>query len=205
MAQLEPLEVHRQVAIAGRVTDALTGQPLEGAHVRLASASKVFKRRVQAWSLQRGGAVPRGRPDETGTGPDGHFHFLDLPRARYTVTASLPGQGSRYASARTTVEVTSSRGEIPLVAADLALQPTAIKGRVTTSGGDPLPLAEVRVAGGPATRTDAQGRYVLAGVEAGRQRATANATGLEQAEQMAAPARPGSAQTVDFSLASPSS
>ena len=74
------------MSVAGRVTDVQTGLPINGVHVKIASRSTKFSFR---------------------TGVDGHFHFLDLPNGRYTLTASLPGSGLRDQTAQ--VEATAFR------------------------------------------------------------------------------------------------
>ncbi len=60
--------IHRQVSIAGNVRAADSGQPLEGALVKLVD-----------------------RPEEARTAWDGHFHFMDLPAGQYTLRLSAHG------------------------------------------------------------------------------------------------------------------
>lgn len=76
----------RTVSVAGRVTDDRTDLPINGVHVKIASGSTKFSFRTKV---------------------DGHFHFLDLPNGRYTLTALLPGSGLRDQTAQ--MEATAFR------------------------------------------------------------------------------------------------
>jgi hypothetical protein len=137
------------------------------------------------------------RPDQIRTARDGHFHFLDLPDGPYTLSASLPGSGSRYGTRQLDVTVTSSadNGErnIDMVAADMALPPTTLTGQITDQdSGDPVVMAEVRVKeSGERTFTGEDGKYVLAGLERGERIVQITAPGYQ------APAP----QQVDFTVA----
>jgi Carboxypeptidase regulatory-like domain len=183
---LEP--TRHQVAIAGRVTDAQTGRALVAAQVAITAAPAVFTSWLQLQAKQREDRWPTmdERPDRTRTATSGHFHFLDLPAGQYTLTASLPGAGSRYGTADVKARVSLSRSrsdpdKITLVTADLALPPTTLKGQVTaTDAKQPLLMAEVRIQGsGERSFSDAQGNYLLVGLEAGTRTVHVSARGYK--------------------------
>jgi len=124
------------------------------------------------------------RPDRTRTAVDGHFHFLDLPDGDYTLAASLPGSGSRYATVQADGTVSrDAEGNIDMFVADIALPPTALEGQVTDQAtGDPVAMAEVRMRGsGERTFSDARdetkGRYLLTSLEAGERTVVVSAQG----------------------------
>lgn len=88
-----------QVAIAGRVTDAVTGRPIPGATVSVATLS---------------GEV------ELTTAPDGHFHLLDLADGTYELVASKPGGYFGRATRQVTV-TRNEAGRILMATADMNL------------------------------------------------------------------------------------
>src|SRR5947209_8433343 len=92
--------VRHRVVIAGRIADALSGQPLAGARVEITGAPAAFTSllALRAMAGDRWATLAE-RPDRTSTARDGHFHFLDLPAGAYTLTVSLPDAGSRYGTA----------------------------------------------------------------------------------------------------------
>lgn len=170
MAQWE--QTRRQVAIVGRVTDGQTGQPLSNVRVTISAAPATFSTWLATHALQHGGqwATLEDRPDRVRTQADGRFHFLDLPDGDYTLTAALPELGTRYGSGQEQATVARSSGTITLAAKDIALPPTAIKGQITGRNSTPVVLAEVRLKGSSThTFSDNEGRYLLSGVQAGRQ------------------------------------
>jgi hypothetical protein len=162
MLKLE--QTRHQVATAGHVSDAQTGQAILGADVSVKNAAQ--------------DVVARAR-----TAADGHYHFLDLPDGQYTLEASLPDAGSRYGMAQAQATVTrGGGGKIRLTVADMALPPTTIKGQITGPGATPIILAEVRVKGsGERALTDAGGRYALIGLEVGVRTALVSARGYQPA------------------------
>ena len=164
--------IRHQVAIAGRVTDVITGKPLYRALVSITpdAMPAAFKSLLEARAMQYGEAWTRmsERPDMARTAVDGIFYFLDLPDGDYGLTASLVSMGKRYGSAQAKATVTRDKnGDINRVFLELALQATTVRGRITSpvhkSG---VAMAEVRMKGsGERTFSDGQGQYVLAGIE----------------------------------------
>jgi protocatechuate 3,4-dioxygenase beta subunit len=161
--------------IAGRVTDAATGRPLPGARVAIASG-----------------------PEATAAA-DGVFRFLDLPAGNYTLTASLPGKGSRYGTASKPVALGGALAKV-----DLALPATTVKGKVKDPSGQAVRMAEVRVQGSNESAwSDAQGNYVLSGVEAGARRIAVSASGFEKVSEAVTLGQPGAVVTRDVTLSPP--
>ncbi len=193
-----------QVAIAGRVTNAQTGQAIGGAQVRITAAPLEFTDWLALQAKQYGDAwaAMSERPDRTRTAPDGHFHFMDLPDGSYTLTAALPGVGTRYSTAQVAVAISrDAQGHINLVSTSLALPPTTLKGVVTGTGAAPVAMAEVRVKGsGERAFTDSQGRYLLAGLEVGNRTVLISAQGYQPASQAVTLSAAGVEQSLNFSL-----
>ncbi|KFA94833.1 hypothetical protein Q664_00240 [Archangium violaceum Cb vi76] len=175
---LMPLAVRgHRLSIAGRVVDARTRKVIAGAEL-------VITEGPEAWRMGLAGA-PRAR---TCSLPDGTFHFVDLPEGLYTLSARLPQAATRYGTASLRLEVSSRRGPFPL--ALLALPPTAAEGVVrgagevdgTSGSPSPLAMARVRVMGsGESALTDAEGRFLLHGLEPGARTLQVSARGFAPA------------------------
>jgi hypothetical protein len=195
--------VRHRVALAGRVADALSGQPLAGARVEITSAPAAFTSLLALRARGAGDlwAAMAERPDRTRTARDGHYHFLDLPPGAYTLTATLPAAGSRYGMATILRTLAAdSLGNVALASADLALPPTAVQGRVSGLAAAAVPMAELRVGGsGERTWSDAQGAYRLSGLEAGPRVVLVSARGFAPQSQPVKLA-PGAAVTLDLAL-----
>jgi hypothetical protein len=149
------------------------------------------------------------RPDRLLSRQDGSFCFLDLPEGTYTVTASMPGAGSRYgtASAETTVAIPAAASSAASVAEgasspatgtssaeapaalpallELRLPPTSLQGVVQTmidEEAGPVWLATLRVKGsGEAATSDSEGRFALNGLEPGARTLLVSAQGYRSA------------------------
>jgi hypothetical protein len=164
--------VRRQVAIYGQVSDAQTGLPIQGALVEIGKMPEAFQKWLALRSKQYGTDWDRmsERPDRTRTAVDGHFHFLDLPDGEYTLTASLPGAGTRYGTAQVTVTVSrEDGGKIARNSADMALPPTAIKGHIAAANESPVVMAKIQIEGSAELAfSDSKGNYLLSGLEAGK-------------------------------------
>lgn len=159
--------------------------------------------------LQARSKLKTKRRDQTQSAADGIFYFLDLPDGAYMLTASLPGSGTRYGSADTTVTVTSNDGNINLVTTEIALPPTTVKGQISgpnldDDGIGPVVMAEVRVRrSGEQTYSDGTGHYLLTGLEIGQRTLFVSAGGYQPAEQTVTLNQAGAEQTLNFTLALP--
>jgi hypothetical protein len=158
------------VAISGRVTDFQTGKAIGGARITIETetAPLEFTNWLTLRAKQYGDRWEQidERPDRTRTAGDGHFHFMDLPDGDYTLKAELPGSGSRYGTAQKSVVVTRNADGIMAVV-DIRLPPTTIKGEITDKDNEKVLMAEVRIKGsGERVFSDADGRYLLTGLEA---------------------------------------
>jgi hypothetical protein len=180
LPRLEP--TRHQVAIAGSVINAQTGAAIGRARVEITAAPDAFADWLALLAVQYGGrwAAMGERPDRTHTAVDGHFHFMDLPDGDYALTASLPGSGTRYATAQAQATVTrDGKGNLTMVAADMTVPSTALTGLVTDQGsGEAVLMAQVRMEGsGERAFSDREGRYLLAGLEAGKRTVVVSAPG----------------------------
>jgi hypothetical protein len=202
--------VRHQVAIAGQVTDAQTGRAISGARVQLTTAPPAFTDFLALRALPYGEhwATLVERPDRTRTAADGHFHFLDLPDGAYTCTATLPGAGSRYGTAQAGATVLrDAAGNLSMVTANLALPPTTVKGQIADQDtADPVFMAEVRVQGsGERAFSNAQGDYLLTGLETGIRTVQVTAQGYQGTSQAVTLEQAGTEQPVHFALVSSAS
>lgn len=196
----------RQVAIAGRVTDGVSGKPLSGVHVTIVTMPPLFKNKLEVAALQYGNrwATMTERADKTQTRHDGLFYFLDLPDGKYGLSASLSSPGKRYSKADEAVVVArDAKGGMKLTFTNFVLQQTMLKGKVTCPGHKTgVAMAEVRVKGsGERAFSDVQGQYLLAGIEPGKRTVLVFAQGYREAEQAVTIAGPGESQTLNFALA----
>jgi hypothetical protein len=143
------------------------------------------------------------RPDRKHTPADGHFHFLDLPNGTYTLTATLPGSGSRYGSAQITPAVSrDSLGNLIMTTADIQLPPTTLSGQITDqSSNDPVFMAQVRIAGSnESTYSDDQGDYRLTGLETGSREVHVAAQGYQYVSQTVNLTTAGTVVTLNIAL-----
>ncbi len=196
--------IRHQVAIAGQVADAQTSKSLSGARVEITAAPAEFNDFLKNYAIQFGKRWTSlaERPDRMNTRADGSFRFMDLPDGQYTLKVSLPGAGSRYGTAQATVNVTrNAQGKITRATANFLLPPTTVKGRIANQNGEALAMVEVRVKGsGERAFSDAQGQYLLAGLEAGTRTLLVSAQGFQPAAQNVTLAQAGVTQTVDVNL-----
>jgi hypothetical protein len=193
-------ESRLRVAVAGRVADEATGRPVGGARVETVEFPAAFRDALALAARAHGAGwddLPL-RPDRVLTAADGTFFLTGLPDGRYVLRASVPAEGSRRGVARATVRVTDGRAGGP---ARFALPRTTVQGRVTAAGGEPVPMAGVRLRGsGERAFTDADGRFVLAGVEAGERTLEVLARGHAPAVHAASLPLPGWTATADVPL-----
>jgi len=206
--------VRHRVAIAGRVFDATSEKPLGDAEVVISDMPQAFKKTLQFASVQFGerwGKMPE-RPDRTRSRQDGLFYFLDLPEGSYSVRAAMPSRGRRCGVVETVTKVSrDADGNLKIEFLHLMLPTTMVKGRVTAADQPAgVALARVRVKGsGERAFTDAQGQYVIAGIEYARRKQAekpAKRTLLVSAQGYRTELKeftleePGKPQTVDIPL-----
>jgi hypothetical protein len=196
----------RSVRLAGWVTNALTAEPLAAALVTLVVCPEELRRRLD---ILAGAGWPRagGRPDRCWTRTDGSYWFVDLPSGRYRVEAVLPRMGTRYGSVRSgdlDVPMVDQPTRAGVVLHDLALPPTAIRGRVTAAdGGQALAGARVGLRGDARTVVaDGEGRYLLHPVGAGEPVLEAHAQGFAPGRRECA-VEVGRVAVVDVALPRP--
>lgn len=197
-------QVRHQVTIAGRATDALSGKPIRGALVRIATAPPAFTAWLQLRALASGDRWEKMfvRPDRTHTAADGHYHFVDLPDGQYTLTASLPAYGDRYGASQVGATVARDpQGAVDMAEANLSLRPTTVRGTVTGTGSTPVAAAVVRLEGTEETTlTDSRGQYRLSGTEIGKRKVLTIARGYKPASKTVSLAQPGAVRTLNIAL-----
>ena len=196
----------RQVALAGRVVDGVNGKPLAGARVTIVTMPSLFKKKLEIDAIRYGKqwAAMNERADRTHTREDGLFYFLDLPDGKFGLSVSLSRPGMRYGPAEETASVArdAKGGIAKLVFMDLVLHPTVLKGRITGTGHKSgIAMAEVRVKGsGEHTFSDAQGQYLLPGIEPGKRTVLVFAQGYRDISHAVTIAKVGESQTLNFTL-----
>jgi len=205
MSVPELMGVRHQVAIVGRVTDALTRRPMGGAVVTIVKMPAAAKSRLAMKSIQFGARWKSmaERLDRTRTAEDGLFYFLDLPNGKYTILASIERFGKRYGSSEGTVTVSrDATGKMQIDALEISLPSTTVRGKVTGPElTDGVSMAEVRVRGsGERAFSDRQGKYVLAGVEPGERTLVVTARGYAPATTKVTVGKPGDVATLDIPL-----
>jgi hypothetical protein len=206
--------VRHRVAIAGRLSDLETGKPIRRGRVEITEAPAEFASGLDLKARQAGERwlVLGERPDRKATAADGHFHFLDLPAGDYTLTASLPGAGSRYGTATAAATVAlDAEDRFVLATADMDLPPTTVKGQLrgppggnphNPTPGEPVVMAEVRIRGsGERAFSDSEGNYRLSGLEKGQRTVLFTARGYQDPPpQTVDLAVPGAVLTLDLTL-----
>jgi hypothetical protein len=174
--------IRHRAAICGYVRDANSGDAIAGATVEVV-----------------------GQDTRTQTRFDGFYYFVDLPDGAYTLQATAPALGRRYAGV-TVAGVTVADDGAGRPALDpkgnLALPPTRLSGRVQRADTlAPIARAEVRL---PATGVKAisnnLGQYMLSAVEAGTQTVRISAPGFTTNSQSVTLSA-GQNSVVDFTLA----
>jgi hypothetical protein len=195
--------VRHRVALAGQVIDTVTGKMIAEADVAMTSMPPSFQKRLNVYRSQFGAEwdARMERPDRTRSRADGQFYFLDLPDGIYGLRASVRIFGSRYGAMEQKVTVSrNAKGTYKLEWSVLGLSPTAVKGTIS-SRKTSVSFARVRVQGsGETAFTDADGRYLIAGIEPGKRTLLVYAQGYRTISQRVSIAAPGDAQTVNFNL-----
>lgn len=154
--------------VRGRVLDDHTGDPIQGARIRLETTR------------------PVDSPLETLTLDSGEFEVPRLAAGSYTLSIDAPG----HVSLTEPVQLRARRGEVdPVDLGDRRLAPAgSVSGEVIDQLGELVSGAEVAVTTesgadwARATRTDPRGRFTLAGIPAGRHWITARFPEAGEAE-----------------------
>jgi hypothetical protein len=195
--------VRHRVAIAGYVTDAVTGRAMAGVEVAMTGMPAAFRSRLGYRNLQFGSRWDAmvERPDRTCTRTDGLFYFLDLSDGEYGLRATAIAYGKRYGIVEQSVAVSRNKlGTFKLDWVALALPSTAVKGTITSRKVN-VNMAEVRVKGsGERVFSDGQGKYLLAAIEPGKRTLLVYAQGYRPASQPVSIASPGDSETLNFGL-----
>jgi large repetitive protein len=169
-ASQSPTQTPATGAITGVLTDAISGQPIGGAIVRL--EERRSSQGARAWSHQQV------------TTPKGRFAFVDVPPAEiYVLTSTKPGylEGGHMRSdpRLSSVPVSLKEGQWLRDVRLTMARPGSISGTVLDERGEAVVgahvrvLAQVMVAGraqwltGVAAQTDDRGAYRLAGLGPG--------------------------------------
>lgn len=171
-----------QVAIAGRVLDGETEQPISGAIVQIdKEIPPKFKTILSMKKLQYGAQWEKmsDRIDRKITASDGYFYFVDLPQGEYTLKASLPSVGTSYKQIHVSKakeytllsrDKDLKREIIPTSKLKIELKLTGIKGKITDESEKALFNAKVKVqieeSPGESTLSDRKGNYSLLGLDA---------------------------------------
>lgn len=163
--------ISHKVSIAGEVTDSQTGNPISNAYVRISEAPAAFNSLLNIKAKQNDDTWNSmlERPDRTRTNANGHYHFMDLPKGKYTIVATLGDRYTRYGKAEIEVDVSDNTDEdFKYSEGDIKLPSTSVKGVITDKATDePIVFAEVRVRGsGETTISNNKGEYLLNGLEA---------------------------------------
>jgi hypothetical protein len=131
--------IHRFLAITGRVTDDATSGPIAGAQARIVSAPRGFQPR-----MGQAGANT-GPQDLEVTGPDGFFHFMNLPNGDYEI--ELKAMGAPPVNAKLAVVRAPGVAMRPVnadVKLDLTATPAAAATKPAKSKADRRPKEERR-------------------------------------------------------------
>ena len=197
--------VRRRVALAGCVVDAGTGKPVQGAVVAITGMPDAFKKRLEVAAQPYGNRwnTMLERPDRTRTRPDGLFYFLGLPDGKYGLIASIPGCGGRYGTVEESATVSrNADGDTKIALVKCVLPPTLVKGKITASGRKTgVALARVRIKGsGERVFSDAQGQYIVVGIEPGKRTLLVSAQGYRAESQECTLGEPGASETLNFAL-----
>lgn len=167
----------QRAALAGKVVDALTSRPIAGAAAVITAGPAAFQRLVALRQAQGGAA-----PERAASAADGCFAFIALPDGAYTVAISGPA-GLHYGAVTQAFSVQrDAAGEIAVTIKVISLPPSGARGTVKAQeSATLLPLARVRVEGsGEVAYCDANGVFIVAGLQPGARRLTIGASGYKR-------------------------
>ena len=174
-------EIRHRAAIAGHITDAISGKGIPEAVVNVI-----------------------GQNQCTLTVREGFYYFIDLPAGQYGLSSAAPHLGTRYGTASVSdVAVADDTDGRPIFdpKADLPLPPTRLVGQVRRSDNDQaIAQATVQLRGSEAqTVANDLGQYILSGLQQGHPTVQVSAPGFATATQTVT-LTTGEATTADFSL-----
>lgn len=174
-------EIRHHVAIAGSVTDSVSGRAIAGAIVEIVDPKLC-----------------------TLTREDGSFYFIDLPVGSYSLNLAAPSLSSRYGvinGLNILVQNTGDGRPILDSKANVQLAPTTLVGQVFRADNrQPIGSAIVQLRRSDVqTITDKEGRYTLSGLLSGTPSVQAAAKGFSTSIQ-AVVLTTGQATTANFSL-----
>lgn len=153
-----PIREHR-LAIAGKVVDGFSKQPIAGVMVTIVSGPPAFHRIL---------AIAQARPDRSITAIDGCFCFVDLPEGEYTVDFEAPRE-LRFGAVPSQHFTNKPDPIHHLVSGSklIELPPTGVRGKVIAKDSkDTIPLARIRVEdSGEVGYSDATGSFCITGIE----------------------------------------
>lgn len=165
--------IRHWVAIAGRVSDSQTQQPIVGAELTLVDGPPAFQEIVDVCRRDPQWEERKVRLNHTVSRSGGLFFFLDLPTGGpYQLEIVVPHQATRYGRQRHNQPIdvapmpASAAHPVRYHWADVALTATSVTGVVLTEvAGAQKPVAKATVTVQDAqTATDEEGKFTLHGL-----------------------------------------
>ncbi|OKH18104.1 collagen binding domain-containing protein [[Limnothrix rosea] IAM M-220] len=164
-----------QVAIAGKVLLAETGESLAGARVEMIEMPSKLQRILQLKAMQVGkkwDTLPE-RIDRQFTRGDGSFFFTDLPLGDYVLQASVPDGGDRYQAVTRAFQVKQQQQQTGInfatATGNFEILPTGLKGQILGNG-QAIAYAKIRaVEDNAETLSDVDGKFRFVGLSASTQ------------------------------------
>lgn len=179
---LELSIVNQQIAIAGKVLQGETENPISGAIVEIITMPDKFKDILALKALQYGSQWQKmlNRPDRKVTNNEGNFYLTNLPPGDYIIETSIPTSATQYKPVRTEVTVSKTVfatvndkpiAIIPTAMTNIVLSPTGIKGTITEEN-DPqkwVVNAKIQIKeSGDIAISDQKGYYRFLGLESSK-------------------------------------
>ncbi len=185
--------------VNGKVVDAVTKRPLEGARVQITQGSSRFLRTDP--SNTTGGPLPN--PVQV-TGADGGFAFVGLKGGALTLRVSLDGYVSRKVDDVNPDVADKSQGLVIEIDQGGEINGTVFDAEGKPKAGMPVYLMSEDASANQTQQSDREGKFRFVGVTSGRFTVKAHkfgtvTGGAEQAENTVE-LSPGSVQTVDLQL-----
>lgn len=194
-----------QVALAGTITDSVTGKPMRQALVEILLGPAAHQAKVDILARDPAWLLRNERFDRTHTRGDGLFFFIDLAPGDYTLRVSAPQLGTRYgvieAGPFTVQTGRDANGRVRVAQADVTLAPTLIQGQVIRGdNSQAVAGAQVRLRGDThIVVTAADGQYRLLDIVASKLTVEVSAANFQTAQRTVNLAA-GQARTVNITL-----